>query len=100
LSYVLLTFAGATNEGSDGAQVVDSGYPRNQKGWIFPLSGYPALLFYKSLNKLSGNTGGIYLCAGIEDASDKENGTRFNVANQEDEGAVYGDFHRRFGYCC
>ena len=32
--------------------------------------------------------GGIYLGTGIQDAPDKENGTRVNVANQEDEGAV------------
>ena len=32
--------------------------------------------------------GGIYLWSGIQDAPDKENGTRLNVANQEDEGAV------------
>ena len=73
---------------------------RTQKGWIFPLSGYPALVFRKSLNRLSRNTGGIYLGAGIEDAPDKENGTRINVANQEDEGAVYGDFHSRFRRRC
>jgi hypothetical protein len=78
---------------------VDSSYLRNQKGWIFPVSGYPALVFYKFLNRLSGNSRGIYLCSGIEDAPDKENGTCLNVANQEDEGTVYGDFHRGFsGY--
>ena len=27
-----------------------------QKGWIFPVSGYPALVFYKSLNRLSCNS--------------------------------------------
>jgi hypothetical protein len=64
----------------------------NDKGWIFPVLGYPALLFYKSLIRLSCNTGGIYLATGIEDAPGKENSTRLNVANQEDEGAVYGDF--------
>ena len=73
---------------------------RTQKGWTFPVSGYPALAFYKSLIRLSCNTGVIYLCTGIQNAPDKENGTRLNVANQEDEGAVYGDFHRRFRYCC
>ena len=99
MSYALLAFAEATNEGSDEAQVVDSSYRRNQKGWIFPLSGYPALVFYKSLNRLSCNRGSVYLGTGIQDAPDKENGTRVNVANQEDEGAVYGDFHRRFSGC-
>jgi hypothetical protein len=39
-------------------------------------------------------------CTGIQDAPDEENGARLNVANQEDEGAVYGDFHRRFGWSC
>jgi len=100
LSYALSASTEATNEGSDEAQVVDSDYRRNQKGWIFPLSGYPALVFYRSLNRLLYNTDSVYLCTGIEDAPDKENGARLNVANQEDEGAVYVDFHRRFRYCC
>jgi len=38
------------------------------------------------------NTGSTYLCAGIQDTPHEENGTRLDVANQEDEGAVYGDF--------
>ena len=100
MSYVLLAFTEATKGGSDEAQVMDSDYRRNQKGWIFPLSGYPALVFYRSLNRLSCNTGAIYLGTGIQDAPDKENSTRLDIADQEDEGTVYGDFHRRFRYCC
>jgi hypothetical protein len=53
-------------------------------------------------NPLTGfrTTDSVYLGTGIQDAPDKENGTRLNIANQEDEGAVYGDVHKRFGYCC
>ena len=99
MSYTLLAFVEATNDGSDEAQLADVGYPRNQKGWFFPVSGYPALVFYKSLNRLSCNTGTVYLGTGIQNTPDKENGTRLNVANQEDEGVVYGDFHKRsYGY--
>jgi len=73
--------------------VVDSGYPGNEKGWIFLVFGYPALVFFTALNRFLCNTGNIYLCNGIHDTPDKENGTRLNIANQEDEGVVYGDFH-------
>lgn len=88
MSYALLGFIEERDEGSNQAQVRYSGYPGSEKGWIFSVFGYPALVFYKALNKFSCNTGGIYLCSGIQDAPDKENGTRLNVANQEDEGAV------------
>ena len=43
---------------------------------------------------LACSKGGVYSGDGIHDAPDKENGTRLDVANQEDEGAVYGDLHR------
>jgi len=78
---------------------------RNEKGWILPLSGYPAprpgspltslRSFVKEVITSRLTIGGTCLRLGIQDASDKENGTRLNIANQEDEGAVYRDFHRR-----
>jgi hypothetical protein len=48
LPYTLIAFVEATDEASGEAQVVDSGYPRTKKGWIFPVQGYPALIFHKS----------------------------------------------------
>ena len=42
-------------------------------------------------SELLCNTGSIYLCSGIQNAPDEENGTGLDVANQEDERTVDGD---------
>ena len=53
----------------------------------------------ESQYKLVCNTGGVYLRTGIYDTPGKENGTRINVANQEDEGTIYSDCHGRVYGC-
>jgi hypothetical protein len=43
-------------------------------------------------DRLLSSTDNVYLRSGIQNTPDEEDGTSLNVANQEDEGVVYGDF--------
>jgi hypothetical protein len=53
LSYVSLDYQEAIREEMAERRVMNYACPRNQKGWILPVLGYPALVFYKSPNKSS-----------------------------------------------
>jgi hypothetical protein len=41
------------------------------------------------------NTDVVYSGTGVHNAPDEKDGARPDIANQEDKGAVYGDFHLR-----
>jgi hypothetical protein len=79
---------------------IRSAHPKELRRAGFSRCGKIQPLYLINHTYLSCDTDDVCLRTRVHDAPDEENGTRLNIANQEDEGVVYGDLQGRWRYCC